>query len=88
MFGEHRNMEEYIRSLEKLETMTADFDEIWPSHADIPIRPDCIRKLHDGAEKILNHEISGHEADFFGQKIMVYNLGFTTLLSNPWESVH
>ena len=83
MFGEHRNMEEYIRSLEKLETMTADFDEIWPSHADIPIRPDCIRKLHDGAEKILSHEISGHEADFFGQKIMVYDLGFTTLLCNP-----
>ena len=49
MFGAHRNMENYIRSLEHLETFTAEFDEIWPSHADIPISPALIRKLHDGA---------------------------------------
>ncbi len=42
-----------LRSLGKLEGMTADFDEIWPSHADIPIFPDCIRKLREGAERIL-----------------------------------
>ena len=80
MFGEHRNMAEYVRSLEKLEKMAADFDEIWPSHADLPLFPGCIRKLHDGAEKILNGEISGHITDFFGQRIMVYDLGFTTFL--------
>jgi len=82
MFGEHRNMPDYVRSLEKLEKMTADFDEIWASHADIPIYPDCIHKLHDGAQNILDKKVNGHEADFYGQKIMVYDLGFTTFLCN------
>ncbi|MBQ8955881.1 MAG: hypothetical protein IJ075_02835 [Lachnospiraceae bacterium] len=29
------------------------FDEIWLSHADIPISKDVIQKLHNGAEDIL-----------------------------------
>ena len=67
MLGEHRNLGEYIRSLEKLEKRAGEFDEIWPSHADLPVYPDCIRKLREGAEKILNREAAGHEADFFGR---------------------
>ena len=80
MFGEHRDMREYVRSLEKLEKETGNFDEIWPSHADIPLSPGVIGKLREGAEKILNGEAAGHEADFFGNKIMVYDLGFTSFL--------
>lgn len=80
MFGEHRNLRDYVRSLEKLETMQADFDEIWPSHADLPLSPDCIRRLRIGAEKILNGEADGKPADFFGRHIMVYDLGFTVFL--------
>ena len=80
MFGAHRNMTEYIASLERLETMIPDFDEIWPSHADLPLAPDCIRRLHDGAAKILNREIDGRKTDFFGQEITVYDLGFTVFL--------
>ena len=82
MFGERRNLPDYIESLEKLEKMTADFDEIWPSHADIPIDPACIRKLHDGAQSILDRKVEGYETEFFGQKIMVYDLGFVTFLCN------
>ena len=80
MFGERRDMPEYVRSLEKLEKMTGEFDEIWPSHADLPLSPACIRKLHDGALQILNHEISGTQTEFFGQTITVYDLGFTVFL--------
>ena len=80
MFGEHRDMPEYIRSLEKLEKMTGEFDEIWPSHADLPVSPACIRNLHDGALQILNHEISGTQTEFFGRTITVYDLGFTVFL--------
>ena len=80
MFGERRDMPEYVRSLEKLEKMTGEFDEIWPSHADLPLSPACIRKLHDGALRILNHEISGTQTEFFGQTITVYDLGFTVFL--------
>ena len=80
MFGERRNMRDYILSLEKLEKRTGEFDEIWPSHADLPIAPGCIRTLHDGTLRILNHEIPGTQTEFFGQTITVYDLGFTVFL--------
>ncbi len=82
MFGEHRNMPDYISSLEKLDKMSAAFDEIWPSHADLPVFPACIRKLYEGAGQILRKEISGQTTDFFGQTITVYDLGFTAFLCN------
>ena len=80
MFGAHRNMENYIRSLEHLEAFTDQFDEIWPSHADFPVYPGCISKIREGAEKIVNGEVAATETEFFGRKIRVYNLGFTAFL--------
>ena len=80
MFGEHRNMEDYIASLEHLEGFTDQFDEIWPSHAYIPVSPAVIRKLHDGAQAILDGAVQGKPAELFGQSIVVYDLGFCTLL--------
>ena len=80
MFGEHRNFDDYIRSLEKLNAMTDAFDEIWPSHGDIPIGPKVIQNLLEGACKIKNRELRGNEEEFFGQKIIAYDLGFTVVL--------
>ena len=80
MFGAHRNMENYIRSLEHLETFTAEFDEIWPSHADIPISPALIRKLHDGARNVLDGKVAGSPVEVHGNQVIAYDLGFCTLL--------
>ena len=80
MFGEHRDMRAYIDSLKRLETMTAEFDEIWPSHADFPVYPECIDRLREGAGRILRHEIDGKPAEFFGRHIVVYDLGFAGFL--------
>jgi glyoxylase-like metal-dependent hydrolase (beta-lactamase superfamily II) len=80
MFGDQRNMNDYMRSLEKLEQMAGEFDELWPSHADIPLKPDTIGRLIDGAGKVMNGEMSGRPEEFFGMKITVYDLGFTILL--------
>ena len=80
MFGTHRNMENYIRSLEHLETIAGQFDEIWPSHADIPISPSLIRKLHDGAVDVLNGKVPGYPADAHGTIVVAHDLGFCTLL--------
>ena len=80
MFGAHRNMENYIRSLEHLETFAGQFDEIWPSHADIPISPSLIRKLHDGAVDVLNGKVPGYPADAHGTVVVAPDLGFCTLL--------
>ena len=80
MFGDHRNMDDYIRSLEHLEQFTEQFDEIWPSHADIPIKPDVIRKLHDGAQDVLAGKVKGETGEMHGKSIVRYDLGFCKLL--------
>ena len=80
MFGEHRNMRDYIASLARLEERTSQFDEIWPSHAYFPVGPGLIRRLRDGAERILAGEVAGRPAAFHGQKITAYDLGFATIL--------
>lgn len=80
MFGAHRNMEDYIRSLGHLEQFTGEFDELWPSHADIPVSPDVIRRLRDGAKDVLAGRVGGHPTEMFGRRIVAYDLGFATLL--------
>lgn len=80
MFGDQRNMRDYIHSLERLEQMSGDFDELWPSHADLPVKPDTIGRLIDGVGKVMNGEISGTAEELFGMKITAYDLGFTVLL--------
>lgn len=80
MFGDNRDIHEYIRSLEHLGEYTDRFDEIWPSHADIPVSPDVIKKLHDGAQDMIDGKIRGKEAELFGNKIMIYDLGFCAFL--------
>jgi hypothetical protein len=73
-------MEQYIQSLEHLETYMPQFDEIWPSHAELPISPDTIQKLHDGAKEILAGKVAGEPEELHGQSIIAYDLGFCTLL--------
>ena len=80
MFGDHRNMDDYIRSLEHLESFIGQFDEIWPSHADIPISPALIRMLHDGAQNVLDGKVKGRPTDAHGNPVVGYDLGFCTLL--------
>lgn len=83
MFGPQRNMADYIRSLERLEGMQGDFDEVWPSHADLPIAPALIRRLIDGAKDILAGRVPGRPAEMHGTPVTAYDLGFDTLLCDP-----
>ena len=80
MFGDHRNLEDYAASLGHLEAFADRFDEIWPSHGDCPISPDLIARLRDGARDILAGKIAGRPTDFHGNRIVVYDLGFCSLL--------
>ena len=83
MFGAHRNMEAYIRSLERLEGRLDEFDEIWPSHADLPVPPETVRMLREGAQAILAGKVPGETAEMHGHPITAYDLGFCTLLCDP-----
>ena len=80
MFGDHRNMKDYISSLEHLKGFADQFDEIWPSHADIPISPVVIQRLYDGAQAVLDGAIQGKPVELFGRSIVAYDLGFSVLL--------
>ena len=80
MFGSQRNMEDYIASLTRLEAETGQFDEVWPSHADIPVSPAVIGRLRDGAREILEGHVPGQPMEMFGNRITAYDLGFCTLL--------
>lgn len=80
MFGDHRNMEDYIRSLEHLLHFKDEFDEIWPSHADIPVPPYMIVKLRDGAMEILSGKVPGSSIEIHGRSVVLYDLGFCGFL--------
>ena len=83
MFGAHRDLAAYIRSLDRLSLEAGSFDEIWPSHADLPLSPAVIRPLRDGAQAILDGTITGTPAELHGLPIMACDLGFCTLLCDP-----
>lgn len=50
------------------------------THADCPISPDLIVRLRDGALDTLAGKIAGRPTDFHGNRIVVYDLGFCSLL--------
>ena len=80
MFGDHRSMPDYIASLKRLDGLSNQFDEIWPSHADIPVSPCVIRQLCEGAQAVLDGAVRGTPKNLFGHDIVIYDLGFTVLL--------
>lgn len=80
MFGDHRNMKDYIRSLDGLRAYKDMIDEIWPSHGDIPISTDIIDELLNGAKNIINGRIPGSPTEIFGNGVVEYDLGFSTVL--------
>ena len=83
MFGPYREMHAYRLSLKRLSRHVDRFDEIWPSHASLPVSPDLIDKLHDGAQAVLAETVPGRPEEVFGSRITAYDLGFATFLCDP-----
>ncbi len=74
MFGEHRNMQNYIESLSNLTKYKERFVTIYPSHGSFPISPEAIHKLISGAKQIISGQIEGKNVDVFGQSVMLYQV--------------
>lgn len=83
MFSERRNMENYIKSLKKLESMGDKFKKIYPSHGTIPVYPDLIGKLIEGATSIQKGNAAGKDMELFGNKVKLYELGFAGFYCDP-----
>jgi len=62
MFSAGRNMNGYIDSMSKLSKIQNEFDIVYPSHGDIPVKSDIIPELIKGAERVLSGEIVGEKA--------------------------
>lgn len=80
MFGPKRSMQLYIAGLMRLENQSDEFDELWPSHADLPIGPEFITACRKGAQRILEGQVRGCPGEVHGHACTVYDLGFTVFL--------
>ena len=80
MFGEFRNLQDYVNSLRRLEKRAEEFEEIWPSHADLPLPAGLIQECRKAAEKILASDLPGCEIEMHGRKVTAIDAGFTTFL--------
>lgn len=80
MFGEHRNLPNYIESLEKLSAYEGRFDTVYASHSSVEVAPDIIPKLIAGAKQILAGEATGEEIDMFGNSVLLYQFEFAGFL--------
>lgn len=80
MFGEQRNLSDYITSLEKLSVYEGRFDEVYASHSTLSVKPDIIPKLIAGAKQILAGEATGEEIDMFGNSVLLYQFEYAGFL--------
>ena len=80
MFGPYRNLCAYCHSLDRLNRYLDRFDVIYPSHGNFPVTKDILPKLRKGAEAILQGELSFTEAEMFGNRIRVYDVGTAKFL--------
>jgi glyoxylase-like metal-dependent hydrolase (beta-lactamase superfamily II) len=61
-FGPGRSLEAYIDSLKRLEGLRSSFDTILPSHGRLPVEPEILTDLIEGAEKLFRGELKREDA--------------------------
>ena len=80
MFGEKRNLSQFIESMDHLAAYEGRYDEVYPMHGDFPQKPDLVGKLREGAQTILDGKAQGSEVDIFGNKVMLYKFPYAGFL--------
>ena len=80
MFGEFRDLDRYIESLEHLSIYDGLYDEIYPMHGSFPVKPDLIRDIHTGAQKIRDGQASGRTVKVFGKDVKLYRFPYAGFL--------
>lgn len=80
MFGAHRDMDTYIKSMAKLKKLDGLYDEIWAMHGSFPVYPDLPEKLLTGAKAIRVGEADPRPTDIHGRKVLLYRFPFAGFL--------
>ena len=85
MFGKYRNMDLYIESLRHLAEYDGRYDEIYAMHGSIPVKPDIIVKLIEGAEQIRKRGATGTKLSLFGSEVLLYKFPYAGFLCEADE---
>ncbi|MCD7918535.1 MAG: MBL fold metallo-hydrolase [Clostridiales bacterium] len=80
LFGPMRNLIGYRQSLDKVWAHRSEYDLIYPSHADLPLKPEIIPELMACMDKILAGEASFQAGERFGAQIKIYDMGTAAFL--------
>ncbi len=86
MFGEQRDMGKYCASLRHLKEFAGRYDEIYPMHGTLSVKPDLIDKLLDGAGQIIRGEAVGKTTERFGEKVLLYQFPYAGFLCDAKEA--
>ena len=85
MFGVQREMHAYLHSLKKLEALRSCFDQIYPSHGNIPLPPSQIDLLYQAALDIMENKIEGKNVNFHGISIKKYTTSHAIFLCDRFD---
>ncbi len=80
MFGPYRNIDNYIDSLRHLAEYDGQYDEVYAMHGSIPVNPDLVGKLIEGAEQIKNGNAQGKKMDLWGNRVILYDFPYAGFL--------
>ena len=80
MFGPYRNIDNYIDSLRHLAEYDGQYDEVYAMHGSIPVNPDLVGKLIEGAEQIKNGYAQGKKMDLWGNRVILYDFPYAGFL--------
>ncbi len=80
LFGPYRDIDKYIASLTHLLEYEGQYDQIYAMHGSIPVKPDLVEKLIDGAGRIKKGEAMGTKLEMFGNKVLLYKFPYAGFL--------
>lgn len=76
MFGERRNLHDFINSMKHLKEYDGTYDEIYPMHGTLPEKPELVDKLLCGAQLILDGKVKGEPVSMFGNEVLLYRFDY------------
>ncbi|MCD7886143.1 MAG: MBL fold metallo-hydrolase [Clostridiales bacterium] len=80
LFGTMRNLIGYRQSLDKVWAHRSEYGLIFPSHADLPLKPDIIPELMVCMDQILAGEAPYQSGEKFGGPVKIYDMGTAAFL--------
>ncbi len=85
MYGERRNLDQYIKSLRHLAQFDSLYDQIYPMHGSFPVQKDLISKLIEGAQEIKDGKALARatKVSIFGNNVTFYKFDYAGFLCNP-----